>query len=128
MLHELAWREARSVHDSAMLISMGAEPLERKYMLLRDDKDEWLAEEQNELQSLRDLDCWNRVPRSSAKKKPLNCGFVYKQKPAAPPLPARKKARLCIKGWNEDVANVETFAPVVRMETVRAALAVAAHR
>ena len=38
---------------------------------------------------------------------------AYKQKPAAPPLPPRKKARLCIKGWNEDVSDLETFAPVV---------------
>ena len=67
------------------------------------------------------------MPRSSATKKVLNCGYVYKQKPAAPPLPARKKARLVIKGWNEDVANLETFAPVVRFETVRTALAHAAH-
>ena len=52
---------------------------------------------------------------------------MYKDKPAAPPLTARAKARLCIKGYNEDVRYLETFAPVVRFETVRAALAEAAH-
>ena len=68
-----------------------------------------------------------RVPRSAATNKVLNCGFVYKDKPAAPPLPAQAKACLCIKGYNEDVRYLETFAPVVCFETVRAALAEAAH-
>ena len=122
-----ALAEAQYWHDSAMLIGSGNEPMSRKEMLIRHDRDEWLQAEDAELASLRKLECWERVPRSSATKKPLNCGFVYKQKPAAPPLPARKKARLCIKGWNEDVSNVETFAPVVRMETVRTAFAHAAH-
>ena len=99
----------------------------RKEMLARPDRDEWQAAERAEIKSLIALDCWTRVPRSHATKKPLNCGFVYKQKPAAPPLPPRKKARLCIKGWNEDVSDLETFAPVVRFETVRTALNHAAH-
>ena len=42
-------------------------------------------------------------------------------------MPPRKKARLCIKGWNEDVSNLETFAPVVRFETVLTAVSHAAH-
>ena len=75
-----------------------------------------------ELVALRKLDCWTCIPRSAATNKVLNCGFVYKDKPATPPLPAQAKARLCIKGYNKDVRYLETFAPVVRFETVRAAL------
>ena len=126
-LHASAHAEMMLTHDTAMICPSGGEPLTRAEMLLRHDAHEWKKAEQEELASLRKLHCWTPVPRSSATKKVLNCGYVYKQKPAAPPLPARKKARLVIKGWNEDVANLETFAPVVRFETVRTALAHAAH-
>ena len=125
--HALAHAEMMQSHDAALICASGDEPLSRKEMLLRHDAQEWKDAEQAELKALRALSCWTRVPRSSATKKVLNCGYVYKQKPAAPPLPARKKARLCIKGWNEDVADLETFAPVVRYETVRETLNHAAH-
>ena len=126
--HKASHAQYNEVLDSAMLISTGSEPLNREDMLLRSDKDEWIAAEQAELAGLRKLGCWVRVPRSSATTKVLNPGWVYKDKPPAPPLPGRKKARLCCKGYAEDVRFLETFAPVVRFETVRAALAEAAHQ
>ena len=124
-----AKHEMDTVFEAATLIASGNEPLSRKEMLAlpEPEREEWLQSEQDELAALRKLGCWERVPRSSATTKVLNCGYVYKQKPPAPPLPARKKARLCVKGWNEDVHNLETFAPVVRFETMKAVLDHAAH-
>lgn len=103
---------------SAMLLSSGNEPLSRADMLLREDKEEWLQSEQDELNGLCKLKCWERVPRASVMTKILNPSWVYKDKPPAPPLPGRKKARLCCKCYNEDVCYLETFVPMVRFETV----------
>ena len=75
-------------------------------------------------------DCPHRLPQhpnrhkllicqnpNARRTKVLNCGFVYKGKPPAPPLPGRAKARLVIKGYNKDACYLETFDPVVRFET-----------
>ena len=64
--HKASHAQYNEVLDSAMLISTGSEPLNREDMLLRSDKDEWIAAEQAELAGLRKLGCWVRVPRSSA--------------------------------------------------------------
>ena len=98
-------------------------------MLLHSDCEEWCASEDAECAALEHKHkSWVVVDRADVPcgKKIYRCKFVYKDKPACPPLPARKKARLVATAWNDDVCSADTYAPVCRIDTVRLLLARAA--
>ena len=88
-------------------------------MLLRSDCEEWCAAEDAECAALEHKHkSWVVVDRADVPvgKKIYRCKFVYKDKPACPPLPARKKAQLVATAWNDDVCAADTYAPVCRMD------------
>jgi hypothetical protein len=115
--HSLA--ATREYFDAHSLIQTGEEPMSRSEMLLRNDKPQWLESELLELQSMERTGCYEWVPVSQVPSgtKILTNKMVYKKKPDL------YKSRLVIRGFSQDLADVGcTFAPVCRMETVRALL------
>ncbi|GMF24210.1 unnamed protein product [Phytophthora fragariaefolia] len=86
---------------------------------------QWKAAMLAELQSLRGHRTWRLVPRSSAKKmKVITCRWVFAVKRDEGGRVTRFKARLVIHGFKHQrgVNYSETFAPVIRFETTRAAI------
>ncbi|CAH9143337.1 unnamed protein product [Cuscuta epithymum] len=87
----------------------------------------WRDAMQVEIQALEKNSTWTLMPLPSGKRA-LGCRWVYKIKYHSNGTVERLKARLVIFG-NRQVAGLdytETFAPVAKMVTVRAFLAVAA--
>lgn len=87
----------------------------------------WRLAMQQELQALEGNGTWSLQPLPDGKKS-LGCKWVYKIKHNSDGTIERYKARLVILGnhQKEGIDYTETFAPVVKMVTVRLVLAIAA--
>ncbi|KAK2405521.1 putative mitochondrial protein [Trifolium repens] len=93
-------------------------------------KDErWREAMQSEIQALENNETWTLTSLPQGKKA-LGCKWIYKIKRKSDGTVERYKARLVILGNHqvEGIDYTETFAPVVKMVTVRTVLAVAATR
>ena len=95
-------------------------PKNRKEMLHSPEREQWLAAERKELDSLKKMGTWKRVKRP--KKKAITCTWVYKLKPPTTlnPLPIFK-ARLCAHGFKqrEGIDYSGTFAQVATLKAFR---------
>jgi hypothetical protein len=102
-----------------------AEPLTFKQAHLNPH---WRSAMQAEIDSIHSNRTWSLVPLPPDKKA-ISSKWVYKLKPGTPATPTRYKARLVARGFEqqEGVDFLETFAPVVRWETIRILIAIAVH-
>jgi hypothetical protein len=92
---------------------------------------QWRAAMLAELQSLKDHKTWKLVPRQNAKKiKVITCRWVFAVKKDERGRIKRFKARLVIHGFKQQLGinYTETYAPVIRFETIRAAIYYAIQR
>lgn len=90
------------------------------------ESNNWMKAIQDELDSLKENDTWDIVDKPS-KCRVIGNKWVFKLK--TPPNEEPKyKARLVAKGYSQSagIDYKETFSPVVRYETVRSILAIAA--
>ncbi|KAE8890801.1 hypothetical protein PF005_g13532 [Phytophthora fragariae] len=88
---------------------------------------QWRAE----LQSLKGHMTWRLVPRTDTKKtKVITCRWVFAGKKDKRGRIKRFKARLVIHGFKQQLGinYTETYAPVIRFETIRAAIYYAIQR
>nr|KYP66022.1 Retrovirus-related Pol polyprotein from transposon TNT 1-94 [Cajanus cajan] len=87
----------------------------------------WRQAMQAEIDALERNNTWSMQPLPSGKKA-LGCKWVYRIKYNSDGTIERFKARLVVLGNHQekDINYTETFAPVVKMVTVRTVLAVAA--
>ena len=88
----------------------------------------WQAAMEDEIDSIHRNHTWSLVslpPNTKA----ISSKWVYKLKPGTRENPARYKARLVARGFEQrdGVDYLETFAPVVRWETIRILVAIAVH-
>jgi hypothetical protein len=87
----------------------------------------WESAMQEEYKSLLENQTWDLVPLPSGRKL-VRCRWVYRTKSAADGQINRYKARLVAKGFQQihGIDYDETFAPVMNMDSIRLALAIAA--
>ena len=81
---------------------------------------------QAEMASIKSNRTWSLVPLPPGKKA-ISSKWVYKVKTGTPGHPTRYKARLVARGFEQKDDFLETFAPVVRWETIRVLIAIAVH-
>lgn len=93
------------------------------------DKGRWQSAMKDEMDSLKANDVWELVSPPTGRKV-LGCKWVYKVKVNAEGNVERHKARLVAQGFSQRFGQDydETFAPVVRAETVRTILATCAQK
>lgn len=87
---------------------------------------EWVAAMREELKALQDNDTWELVPFENQQL--VDNRWTFKIKVDSEGRAVRHKARLVARGFTQvhGVDYWDTFSPVVRMESVRALLAIAA--
>ena len=83
---------------------------------------------QAEMSSIHQNRAWSLVPLPPDKKA-ISSKWVYKVKPGTTGNPTQYKARLVARGFEQKdgIDFLETFAPVVRWETIPLLIAIAVH-
>ena len=83
-----------------------------------ENKDKWIEAARKEIKTLKDLGCWEEVPRSEAKTKILPGTWAFRQKRTPDGEIYKFKGRYCVRGDLQE-GDFDTFAPVVAWSTVR---------
>lgn len=88
---------------------------------------QWVAAMQTEMDALHHLETWTLVPRPSDRTI-VKCRWVYAVKRTITGLVERYRARLVAKGFSQKagVDFDETFSPVVKYDSLRIILSIAA--
>ncbi|CAM8901423.1 unnamed protein product [Rhodiola kirilowii] len=124
---QITYGHCSSAHAHFLgLISLHKEP--KSYTQASTDE-LWRAAMQKEITALEQNQTW-ALTHLPAGKRAVDCKWVFKIKHHSDGTIERYKARLVAKGFTqvEGIDYHETFAPVVKMTTVRCVLAVAAVR
>ena len=92
------------------------------------DAEKWKEAIRKELESHSENGTWNIVEKPAGRQE-IDSKWVFKIKPQKNGQSCRYKARLCARGFRQvhGIDYSETFAPVVRYDTVRMMLALAAY-
>lgn len=93
------------------------------------EKDQWIRAMDEEYESLMKNRTWTLV-RLPKNRRPITSKWVYKVKTDDKGMVSRYKARLVARGFSQrqGVDFVETFSPVVRIESLRIILAIVANK
>ncbi len=105
-----------------------SDPKTIKEALSRPDRDQWKQAIESELKSINENNVWTIVKRPFDKIV-IGTKWVFKIKKNAKNEPEKYKARLVAKGYNQEygIDYNETFAPVVKVQTLRILFAIAAN-
>ena len=92
-----------------------------------DDANDWKTAMANEIESLKENDIWDLVPKPG-NRKVLSCKWVYRVKMDENGEVDKFKARLVARRFSQEagIDYFDTFSPVTRFETIRAMISVAA--
>ena len=121
--------ETQSYYEQACLTASGGEPRDHGEAMKSADREHWKVAEEAEMNMLFKLGVLTWVPIAAVPQaiKRISTKMVYKYKVAMPGVPPRYKCRLVAKGFMECKSEYgDSFAQVVRHETVRAFMAAAA--
>ena len=113
----------------ALFAGLTGEPVSMSQALSGPDADEWRKAAEEEYQSLLDHDTWDLVeppPHRSI----VGSKWIFKTKYDGDGQVDRHKCRLVAQGFSqkEGLDYTETFAPVARLGTIRALIALGVHR
>jgi len=115
---------------AALRVSTTADPLSYTEAMRSPSRKEWEAAAREEYESLVAHNTFSIVPLPPGRKA-VGSKWVFKTKRNAEGLAIRFKARLVAQGYSQkpgvDFVPDELSAPVARMDSIRAALALAAH-
>jgi len=91
------------------------------------DRDQWINAIEKELKAHHDNQTWE-VASLPKDRKPIGYKWIFKMKDSSDENVSRYKARLCAQGFSQqaDIDYGEIFSPVVRYESVRLLIAIAA--
>ena len=81
-----------------------------------------------EMMAIDRSNTWDKLETPPSKCKPVGLKWIFKLKKSPKGEIIRHKARLVVKGYSQrkGIDYEEVFAPVVRFETIRALIALAA--
>ncbi|GBN68868.1 Retrovirus-related Pol polyprotein from transposon TNT 1-94 [Araneus ventricosus] len=116
-------------YDNCVLLAEHAEPDTYKEAIASKESSEWLAAMKEEMDSLEANNTWKLV-NLPQDRKAIGSRWVYKIKKNADGTVQRFKTRLVAKCYSQKVGVDfnETFSPVVRWDTIRTVLSVAAYK
>ena len=119
--------DSETTGERGSLFVMIPEPKTAKEALVSKQKGEWMRAMEEEMNALLANQTWELVPLPAGKKA-IDSKWVFKLK-RSPDSPPRYKARLVIRGFMQmqGVDFMETFAPVVRAESIRILMSIIAH-
>ena len=105
------------------------EPKSIKEAISSPEKSQWEKAMKTEMQSLRENEVWDLVKLPKGRKA-IGSKWVYKIKTGPDGLIERYKARLVAQGFSQKYGDDydETFCPVVRLESLRALIALAVQK
>jgi hypothetical protein len=121
-----AIEQAYALSEYVMSDQKVTAPVNLREMAHRKDKDEWIEACDSEYNSLMKNKTWE-LTELPPDRQPITCKWIFKIKHKADGSIERYKARLVVRGFSqkEGVDFNETFAPVIRFESVRVLLAIA---
>ncbi len=111
---------------SYVLAVSGREPETYNDAMHSDESLNWISAIKSELASIKENGVWDVVKRSG--QKTVGTRWIFKIKLDSKNNPVRYKARLVAKGYSQSfgVDYNETFAPVVKLDSLRIVIAIAA--
>ena len=118
------WWKANSSEQANIALS---EPQTYQQAVSSPEREKWLEAINAEYESLNDNGTWELVERPKGRKL-VSCKWVFKVKHNADGTVDRYKARLVARGFTqtEGVDYHETYAPVVKMTSIRVLLSIVA--
>lgn len=109
------------------LLSQGYDlPKSYEEIQKRDDREDWMAAIREELSVLEESETWEVVPLPKDAK-PIDTKWVFADKKLNDGSTI-KKARLVVRGFQQKEKFTEIYSPVVKMQTLRVLLSIAAKR
>ena len=120
-----AARSPAAESESALLIS--PDPLTVREALQREDSHLWQAAVEKEIASLEKKETWDKVVLPPGKHA-IDSRFIFKIKRNMDGSVSKYKARLVARGFRQrpGIDFTDTFAPVIRYESIRTILSIAA--
>ena len=114
----------RNINEHCIFVSY----IEPKSFLEAKKEAKWILTMQYELNQFEMNDVWELVPRPK-NQSIIRTKWVFRNKVGEHGTIMRNKARLVVKGYNqeEDIDYEETFVLMVRLDTIRMLLAFACH-
>ena len=108
-------------------LSTTQEPSTVKQALSSNESKQWKAAMTSEIKSLQDNQVWDLVELPKGRRT-VSCKWIFKKKLDADGNVERYKSRLVARGFTQKpgIDYDETFSPVVRFESIRTVIAVAA--
>ncbi len=105
------------------------EPRNMNEVLNSPDKKKWMEAIKSELESIKENKVWSVVKRPNDKSI-IQTRWIFKIKRNADNKPEKYKARLVAKGYCQEygIDYYETFAPVVKVQTLRTIFALSAQQ
>lgn len=120
-------RTRKEVDRYGEWVFVGKDPTTYKAAMKCDDKEKWKTAMENELQSLQENNVWDLV-KLPKDREVVGSKWVFRVKTNPDGSVDRYKARLVAQGYSQrpGLDYDETFSPVVRSESVRMMIALAA--